>query len=150
MNVSKVRPMYLFFKWLHLVAVISWMAGILYLYRLLIYHAERGASAEIHELLSLMAKRLYRIITLPAMVVALLGGTGMIFLNPGLLDTGWLKLKLVCVLAIAAATIYAGRLVGQFAARTLNLPTGKHLRILNEVPAVFMIIIVALAVFRPF
>ena len=142
--------MYLFFKWLHLVAVISWMAGILYLYRLLIYHAERGASPEIHDLLSLMSKRLYRIITLPAMIIALVGGTGMISLNPDLLNTRWLQLKLLCVLAIAAATVYAGRLVRKFADKSLNLPTGKNLRILNEVPAVFMIIIVALAVFRPF
>lgn len=142
--------MYLFFKWLHLVAVISWMAGILYLYRLLIYHAERGASAEIHDLLSLMAKRLYRFITLPAMIIAAVGGTGMIVQNPSLLATGWLQLKLVCVLAIVVATLYAGQLMRKFARKELNLPTGFQLRILNEVPTVLMLIVVALAVFRPF
>ncbi len=142
--------MYLFFKWLHLVAIISWMAGILYLYRLLIYHAERGASAEIHDLLSLMAKRLYRFITLPAMIIAGVGGAGMIMQNPSLLNTGWLQLKLVCVLAIVVATFYAGRLMRKFAAKERNLPTGLQLRILNEVPTVLMLIVVALAVFRPF
>jgi protoporphyrinogen IX oxidase len=142
--------MYLFFKWLHLVAVISWMAGILYLYRLLIYHAERGDRAEIHDLLSLMAKRLYRFITLPAMIIAALGGTGMIVLNPSLLATGWVQLKLVCVLAIVVATLYAGRLMRKFSKKELNLPTGFQLRVLNEVPTVLMLIVVALAVFRPF
>jgi protoporphyrinogen IX oxidase len=142
--------MYLFFKWLHLVSVISWMAGILYLYRLLIYQAERGSNQDIHELLNLMSMRLYRFITLPAMLVGLAAGTGMLTLNPALLGTGWIQIKLVCVLAIAAATIYAGWLVRQFATRTPNLPTGRHLRILNEVPAVLMMIIVGLAVFRPF
>lgn len=142
--------MYLFFKWLHLVAVISWMAGILYLYRLLIYEAERGAKPEIHELLILMARRLYRYITVPAMVVSFVGGAGMLTLNPSLFLTGWLTIKLLCVLALALATRHAGVLVGQFDQRLPNLPTSKRLRLLNEVPTLLMLIIVGMAVFRPF
>lgn len=142
--------MYLFFKWLHLVAVISWMAGILYLYRLLIYQAERGSNADIHELLDLMARKLYRLITRPAMLVGLAAGIGMISLNPGLLASGWLQVKLVAVLALAAATLYAGALVGRFGEKGDNLPTGKRLRLLNEIPALLMMLIVAMAVFRPF
>lgn len=142
--------MYLFFKWLHLVAVISWMAGILYLYRLLIYEAERGAKPEIHELLIFMARRLYRIITIPAMVVAFVGGIGMLTLNPTLAQSGWLQLKLVCVIGLAFATRYAGTLIGRFEQRLPNLPTSKRLRLLNEVPTILMLIIVGMAVFRPF
>lgn len=142
--------MYLFFKWLHLVAVISWMAGILYLYRLLIYQAERGKTAEIRDLLTFMAQRLYRIITMPAMVVAFGAGVGMISLNPDLLASGWLRVKLVCVLGLMAATRHAGALIGRFAEKAPGLPTGRRLRLLNEVPTVLMMIIVAMAVFRPF
>ena len=142
--------MYLFFKWLHLVAVISWMAGILYLYRLLIYQAERGFNPDIHALLTHMAQRLFRLITVPAMMVAFVGGTGMMIQNPDLLSAGWLKVKLLTVFALVAATLHAGRLIGQFAEKAPNLPSGRQLRILNEVPAIFMLLIVAMAVFRPF
>ena len=142
--------MYLFFKWLHLVAVISWMAGLFYLYRLLIYQRERGANAEIHALLDLMARRLYRIITRPAMIVAFVGGIGMLVLNPDLFKAGWLHVKLTLVLAMAGATVYAARLIGRFAERAPNLPTSKRLRVLNEVPTLLMLVIVWMAVFRPF
>lgn len=142
--------MYLFFKWLHLVAVISWMAGILYLYRLLIYQAERGANQDIHEFLTFAAGRLYKVITVPAMVFGFAAGLGMIALNPALLDSGWLRIKLIALAALAYSTIYAGRLIGRFAQREPNLPSGKRLRLLNEVPTLLMLVILGMAVFRPF
>ena len=80
--------LYLGFRWLHFVAVISWMAGILYLYRLLIYQAERGGSPESSELLTLMARRLYRYITRPAMIVSFVGGLGMLSQRPEVARTG--------------------------------------------------------------
>jgi putative membrane protein len=142
---------YLFCKWLHLVAVISWMAGILYLYRILIYQAERGGkSQDNHELLTFMGERLYRIITRPAMAVAILAGGAMIAQNPGLLATGWLKIKLAAVVGLVVATVHAGRLVGRFAEKAPHLPSGRRLRLLNEVPTLIMMLIVAMAVFRPF
>jgi len=141
---------YLFFKWFHLIAVISWMAGILYLYRLLIYLAERGENPEIHSLLSLMATRLYRYITRPAMIAAYGGGIGMLVLSPGLLTFGWLHAKIACIFALTAATLYAGYLVRQSAQQVRFLPSSRTLRFLNEVPTLLMLIIVALAVFRPF
>ena len=119
-------------KWLHIVAVISWMAGILYLYRLLIYHRERGVtSAEIHDLLRLMEYRLYRYITVPAMVIAAVAGGSMIALSPGLMDGGWLWLKLVFVLGLIASTIYAGRIVRFASENPGTLPTSRFLRIMN-------------------
>ena len=149
-NVVVKSMTYLFCKWLHFIAVISWMAGILYLYRLFINHVEAGESADNHKLLSGMEDRLYRYITRPAMIVAWIAGTGMLMLNLPLLKTGWIHTKLLCLLLLTVTTIYAGRLRLRFAAREQNLPSSRQLRILNEVPTLFMMIIVAMAVFRPF
>lgn len=142
--------MYLFFKWFHLIAVISWMAGILYLYRLLIYLAEKGENKEIHDLLSLMATRLYRYITRPAMIAAYAGGIGMLAVSPGLLTLGWLHAKIACIFGLTGATLYAGHLVRQGSQKSQLLPSSRRLRFLNEVPTLLMLVIVALAVFRPF
>jgi putative membrane protein len=141
---------YLFFKWFHLIAVISWMAGILYLYRLLIYLVEKGENQEIHSLLSLMATRLYRYITRPAMIAAYAGGIGMLVVSPGLLSLGWLHAKIACIFGLTWATLYAGHLVRQGFQKTQLLPSSRSLRFLNEVPTLLMLVIVALAVFRPF
>lgn len=142
---------YLWMKWLHIVAVISWMAGILYLYRLLIYHRERGAtSSEIHELLKIMEFRLYTYITKPAMLVALLAGLAMIWLNQALLAQGWLHVKLVSVAALMWATIAAGSLCRKAAEDPKSLPTSRALRVANEVPTVLMLIIVGMVVFKAF
>ena len=143
--------MYLWMKWLHIVAVISWMAGILYLYRLLIYHRERGvSSSEIHELLKLMEYRLYRYITIPAMIIAAIAGTLMIVLNGDLLIGGWLWAKLLFVAGLMASTLYAGSIVRQAAINPQTLPTSRFLRVANEVPTVLMLVIVGLVVFKAF
>lgn len=142
--------LYLFFRWLHFVAVISWMAGILYLYRILIYQAEQGEDRTKRELLTMMGRKLYRIITRPAMVVAFVAGFGMISQNHVIAQSGWFHVKFVCILGIAGMTVYAGRLVGRFDERTGKLPTGKQLRICNEVPTLLMMLLIAMAVFKPF
>lgn len=142
--------LYLFCKWLHFLAVISWMAGILYLFRLFVNHVEAGESADVHALLSKMEDRLYRIITRPAMLVAWLAGLGMLALNPGHLANGWIHVKLLSLLLLSATTFYAGNLRHRFAARAPGLPTSRQLRILNEVPTLLMMLIVGMAVFRPF
>jgi putative membrane protein len=141
--------MYLWMKWLHIVAVISWMAGILYLYRLLIYHRERGvASREIHELLSLMEYRLYRYITVPAMLVAAVAGGVMIYLMPAMLQAGWMHLKLLSVVFLVGSTQVAGRISRRAAVDPATLPESRTLRIANEVPTVLMLIIVGMVVFK--
>ena len=142
---------YLFWKWLHIVAVISWMAGILYLYRLLIYHSERGRSQpSIHELLSLMERRLYRYITVPAMTVAVVAGLFMVGLAPQIGQTGWFGAKFILVLILILATLYAGKLHKTAAMDPGRLPHAKALRYLYEVPTILMLAIVALVVFKPF
>lgn len=142
--------LYLSFKWLHFVALISWMAGILYLYRILVYLAEKWDEAPTYAQLLVMARRLYKYISFPAMIATFVGGGGMLSLNHGLLQQGWLHVKLTCVLGMVAATLYAGRLVGRFERRDAGLPGSKRLRMLNEIPTLLMFVIVAMAVFRPF
>jgi protoporphyrinogen IX oxidase len=143
--------MYLFAKWLHIIAVISWMAGILYLYRLFIYHRERGpGEPKISELLEIMEMRLYRYITLPAMIVAWIAAIMIIVSQPDLMRQGWLHGKILFVLALTMFTTKGGKMMRRL--KNLDdttLPTGKKLRVLNEVPTILMLIIVALVVFRP-
>lgn len=134
---------------LHVVAIISWMAGILYLYRLLIYAAERRAvHFEVEDLLKTMSRRLLKAITVPAMVVSWLAGLTMVALNPSLFSQPWFHLKFTSVILLTASTLYAWKLVGQVQ-RSAELPRGKTLRYLNEVPTLLMIIIVTMVIVRP-
>lgn len=140
---------YLFFKWLHIVSVISWMAGILYLLRLFIYHRENGEkNVSMHELFGIMETRLYRIITFPAMISAWVGGLGMIYLQPYLLKQGWLHAKLALVLILTGTTLYANRMRKNFTHSLSDQISSRKLRMLNEVPAILMLAIVALVVFK--
>lgn len=143
--------MYLWMKWLHIISVISWMAGILYLYRLLIYHRERGVeSKDIHDLLSLMEYRLYKYITVPAMTVATIAGFWMIWLNPSLFAGAWLTLKLLFVGFLILSTVVAGKITKNAAVDPGTLPTSKTLRFANEVPTILMMLIVGMVVFKAF
>lgn len=143
--------MYLWMKWLHIISVISWMAGILYLYRLLIYHRERGVeSKDIHDLLSLMEYRLYKYITVPAMTVATIAGFWMIWLNPSLFEGTWLTLKLLFVGFLILSTVVAGKITKNAAVDPRTLPTSKTLRFANEVPTILMMLIVGMVVFKAF
>lgn len=142
---------YRFFLWLHIIAVISWMAGVLYLYRLLINHREHGVtSRDNHELLKGMEYRLYRYITMPAMGVAILAGIGMIYLNPALFKSGWFHAKLTTAILLTVATVWCKPLMRRAAADPSTLPSSKTLRILNEIPTIFMLIIVWMVIFKPF
>lgn len=125
------------------------MAGILYLYRLVIYHVEETEPV-VRARFEIMERRLYRYITMPAMGVAILAGAGLIGIAPSyFLKAGWLHAKLTLVVLLIAATIYAGRAMRALAAgRTTR--GSRHFRIMNEVPTLLMILIVILAVFRPF
>ncbi len=143
--------LYLWMKWLHIIAVISWMAGILYLYRLFINHRERGIqSFDNHELLKLMEYRLYRYITKPAMTVAIIAGLAMMALSPQMLQMGWLHVKLATVVGLIVSTLWAGKIMRAAAVDPLSLPASRTLRYLNEVPTIFMMIIVGMVVFKAF
>lgn len=134
---------------LHVIAIISWMAGILYLYRLLVYASENGNDHEkVRSLLKIMSRRLLKAITLPAMVVSWLAGLTMISLNSGLLHSTWFLIKLIAVIALSAATMTAAKQVRLFQ-EDKEIFSGKKFRFLNEVPTLLMIIIVVMVIVRP-
>src|SRR5579871_2351725 len=136
------------FKSLHIVAVISWMAGVLYLYRLVVYHvAER--EEVVRARLAVMERRLWRAITLPAMVAAILFGGAMVALDPSLLRAHWLHSKLGLVALLVAATLYARR-ASRRLADGRAVASERHFRVANEIPTLLMILIVLLVVFKPF
>ena len=143
---------YSFFKWLHLAAIISWMAGLLYLFRLFVYHRNHGQkSSDNHKLLSVMEGKLYKIITVPAMILAWIAGLSMLHQNKALLFSGkWLHWKLMFVVALTLVTFYAGQLIKNFKEQTNKHPGNVYLRIFNEVPTMLMLVILALVIFRPF
>jgi len=142
---------YLWLKWLHIISIISWMAGILYLFRIFVYHASHGKrSADNHELLTLMAYRLYKYITVPAMVLSWIAGLGMVSLNVGFLASGWFSLKLLLVLLMTGCTIYGGTIAVLFKEKSESAPTEKMMRIANEIPTLLMFAIVWLVLFKSF
>lgn len=132
----------------HLVAVISWMAGILYLIRLLVYHAAE-TEAVVKSRFVVMEQRLYRVITVPAMMAAVGFGAWMIALNPSLLSEGWMHAKLGLVVLLVGITHYAKRAMRQLGAGQCE-KSERFFRILNEVPTLLMIGIVFLVILRPF
>jgi putative membrane protein len=141
--------MYLWIKALHIIAVISWMVGLLYLPRLFVYHADVGRNSAQAQTFVLMERRLLKAIMTPAMIITFALGFWMLFLNPGLFDESWLHAKILLVFALAGVHV-------KFAAMRKNLESGENVRsaryykIWNEVPTVFMIAIVILVVVRPF
>jgi len=138
---------YAWIKALHIVAVIAWMAGMLYLPRLFVYHAGAAPGSELSETLKVMERRLLRAIINPAMIATFLFGGLMLWVQ----DWGqhWLQAKLVLVLAM-------GALHGQFArwrrdfAEDRNTRPARFYRIANEVPTLLLILIVLLVVVKPF
>jgi len=135
-------------KALHLIAMVAWFAGVFYMFRLLVYQAENRDSHEVQALLVVMASRLYRAITVPAMLATLVFGLGMLASNPDYLRLGWMWLKLSLVLALVGYTLYIGRVRKRFESGDVFL-TPRQCRVRNEVPLLFLIAIVLLAVLRP-
>jgi protoporphyrinogen IX oxidase len=129
-------------------AIISWMAGILYLFRLFVYHSQETEPV-VRSRFKIMEFRLYRYITAPAMVVAFVMGVTLLFLNPSLLSQGWMHGKLFLVGILIVITHYAGMLVKQFGKDEITR-THKFYRIMNEIPTLLMIGIVILVIMRPF
>ncbi|MBN8533506.1 MAG: protoporphyrinogen oxidase HemJ [Rhizobiales bacterium] len=138
----------LWVKVLHVVAIISWMAGLLYLPRLFVYHAGLATDSDAAQLFVLMEYRLYRYIMIPAMVVAWLTGLWMAWSAFGFRG-GWLHAKLLLVVALSAHHGFQGRWRRAFALGQ-NARPARFYRIQNEVPTLLMIAIVALVILKPF
>ena len=140
--------MYEWVKAFHIVAVISWMAGLLYLPRLFVYHAASKPGSEQSETFKVMERRLLKYIMLPAMVVS--WGLGIAMMLQGhLLTVPWLQAKLVAVLALSAMHGLLSRWTRDFSLDR-NRHSEKFFRIINEIPTLLMIAIVLLAVVKPF
>ncbi len=138
----------LWLKALHLIAVVAWFAGLFYMFRLFVYHAENAEKPEVTDVLKSMAWRLYRVITTPALIATFVFGLGMIALHPAYLNLGWFQAKLALVLGLAGYHGYVGRVRRRFAADDVYL-TSRQCRVRNEIPTLFLIAIVLLAVLRP-
>lgn len=133
----------------HVIAIISWMAGILYLYRLLVYAAERrGEHPQVEELLKVMCRRLWKAITLPAMIASWIAGLTMVMLNASLMHAPWFHVKLLSVVLMTVSTLYAGQQVG-VVQKSGPLPRGVFFRVMNEVPTLLMIVVVIMVIVRP-
>jgi len=133
---------------LHLIALISWMAGILYLFRLFVYHSME-TEAVVKVRFEVMERRLFRLITLPAMAATLVCGVILLFINPLFMNQAWLHWKLLLVIGLIGMTLWAAPLGKRLQAGTCTY-TSRQLRLFNEVPTVLMILIVLLAVLKPF
>ena len=140
--------MYDWLKAVHVIAIIAWMAGILYLPRLFVYHCGTPAGSELSETFKLMERRLLKVIINPAMILSWILGVWL-GVAGGWFSSGWLSLKLVLVLALSALHGFYVRWVRDFA-RDQNRHSARFYRIVNEVPTVLLIGIVILAVVKPF
>ena len=141
--------LYLWMKWAHIVSVISWMVGLLYLPRLFVYHSECGAQSAQAETFKVMERRLYRGIMTPAMAASwIFGLAAAVALGVSLTDA-WFVFKLALVLGLSGFHVYLGRFVKGFA-RNENQKDPRFFRLINEVPTVVMLAVVFLVVFKPF
>jgi protoporphyrinogen IX oxidase len=140
--------MYEWIKALHVIAVISWMAGMLYLPRLFVYHCEAETGSKQSETFKLMERRLLKLILNPALAAVWLTGLALAYWGHFFKD-GWLHGKLLLVLVLSGLHGYFAGCVRRFAQDRNTLSAGFY-RILNEVPTVIMIAIVILVVVKPF
>jgi protoporphyrinogen IX oxidase len=143
-----MSELYLWLKALHLIAVIAWMAGMLYLPRLFVYHCEAAPGSPQSETFKVMERRLLRLIINPAMIVTWIVGLWLAW-DSGFYRSGWLQAKFVLVLAMSGVHGLLSRCVKDFAADR-NRRSQKFYRIINEVPTVLMILIVILVIVKPF
>jgi putative membrane protein len=140
--------LYLWLKSLHIIAMIAWMAGMLYLPRLFVYHCEAEPGSAQSETFKVMERRLLKAIMLPAMIATWIFGLWLAW-EAGFFRSGWLHAKLALVLAMSGIHGWLSRLSRDFA-NDQNRHTQKFYRYLNEVPTVLMILIVLLVVLKPF
>ena len=140
---------YLTLKALHLIAVISWMAGLLYLPRIFVYHAENKDSLETCEIFKVMERRLYNYIMMPAMMLSWIFGLLLIgSIGFDQMTNKWLQIKLFLVIVLTAYHFFLGVCLKKFSL-DLNTYPSRFYRIFNEVPTILLILIVFIVVFKP-
>ena len=140
---------YLLFKSLHLISVISWMAGLLYLPRIFVYHAENNSEIKTSEVFKVMEKKLFYYIMTPAMVLSWLFGLLLIH-SIGFEQLGqtWMLLKLIFVVILTFYHFYLGIILRKFKI-DMNTHSHKFYRFINEIPTILLILIVFVVIFKP-
>lgn len=141
--------MYLLLKVAHLLFIVSWFAGLFYIFRLFVYHAKEKDKKDVSRVLSIMESKLMKIIMYPASVIVLITGTSMLYLNPTLLKGPWMHIKLTSVLALFLYQELARRTKNRFSMGDFYL-SERQCRFINEVPTIFLIIILFMIYMRPF
>jgi putative membrane protein len=140
--------MYLWLKAAHVIAIIAWMAGMLYLPRLFVYHCDAPAGSPQSETFKIMERRLLKGIINPAMIAAWLLGLWLAW-DGGWFSSGWFHVKLAAVLALSGLHGYFTGAVRAFA-EDRNTRTPTHWRLMNEVPTLLLIVIVIMVIVKPF
>ena len=141
--------LYLIFKSFHLIAVISWMAGLLYLPRIFVYHSETKNNAEQNQTFKTMERKLYNYIMMPSMLLTWVFGFLLIHsVGPSVFAEIWMQIKVFLVLLLTYYHFYLGKCLRLFIGDQ-NTNSSKFYRIINEVPTVLLIIIIFLVVFKP-
>ena len=139
---------YLLFKSLHIISVISWMAGLLYLPRIFVYHSEASHESQ-KDIFKIMERKLYNFIMMPAMILSWIFGILLIHsLGFEIFSELWMQIKTVAILILTHYHFYLGKYIRLFA-NNKNEKTSKFFRIINEVPTVLLIAIVFVVVFKP-
>ena len=140
---------YLLFKSLHLISVISWMAGLLYLPRIFVYHSQNNTQQIISEVFKVMEKKLFFYIMTPAMILSWVFGLILIHeIGFDKLGQTWMILKLIFVTLLTFYHFYLGRILRQFK-EDLNTYTHKFYRLINEIPTLLLILIIFVVIFKP-
>ena len=139
---------YMWVKALHVISIIAWMAGLLYMPRLFVYHTQAQVGSNQSETFKVMERRLYRAIMTPAMISSWIFGLWM-FISMEMWTDGWAHAKLTCVVLLTLSHFFMGKWRGDFAADKNERPESFY-RIANEVPTVLMIAIVIFVIVKPF
>lgn len=143
-----IQEYYLWIKTLHVIAIISWMAGLLYLPRIFVYHKDVGTNSEAAQLFKTMELRLFHIIMVPAMILSLTSGL-ILTMIPGIWSSGWLHLKVTCVIGLVVYQYLLNHWRLALANGTCS-HSSKFFRIINEIPTLLLVIIVICVIVKPF
>ena len=140
---------YLLFKSLHLIAVISWMAGLLYLPRIFVYHAENNTEKNTSEIFKIMERRLMFYIMTPAMILSWFFGIFLILINEISITLNlWVQTKLFLVVLLTIYHLFLGHYLRKFALDE-NKKSAKFFRIINEIPTILLILIIFVIIYKP-
>ena len=140
---------YLLFKSLHLIAVVSWMAGLLYLPRIFVYHVENKEKKEATDIFEVMEKKLFFYIMRPAMIFTWIFGLILIYLNGiEIFSQIWMQLKFILIILLSIFHEYLGQCIYSLKNNT-NTKSSKYFRVINEVPTILLILVVFIVIFKP-